>query len=296
MEYDHEEELEGDGDGEEEKEEDEEEENEGRACTSIIHGHSSGSSGRNLDIEGMENILEKREHSSISKRERSINTSTSTSTSSASTSSFTFSSGSSLTSSVRSITATSLLSGPGPCPRISVPPSASEGQIRQVVSSQGCSRVFIVKGAYLLTYLPTLNFLHFHHFLFHSIVSPQFIFRRISVFQFLTLVLSFSYLSFSFSLFFLLFSFSLYFHLSLFFYCSALTSVLLKVSNYVRGKSLPSIFTFKKDLVINWLADAKVRKHGNKMKKNILLCIILCFTFHLKFSISFSISFSLLFH
>ena len=154
MEYDHEEEMEGDG--EEEKEEDEEEENEGRACTSIIHGHSSGSSGRNMDTEGTENILEKREHSSISKRERSINNSTSisTSTSSASTSSFTFSSGSSLTSSgsVRSITATSLLSGPGPCPRISVPPSASEGQIRQVVSSQGCSRVFIVKGTYGRTY------------------------------------------------------------------------------------------------------------------------------------------------
>ena len=37
-----------------------------------------------------------------------------------------------------------------------------------------------------------------------------------------------------------------------------LISVLLRVSNYVRGKSLPSIFTFKKELVVNWLADAKV--------------------------------------
>ena len=39
---------------------------------------------------------------------------------------------------------------------------------------------------------------------------------------------------------------------------STLISVLLRVSNYVRGKSLPSIFTFKKELVVNWLADAKV--------------------------------------
>lgn len=44
-------------------------------------------------------------------------------------------------------------------------------------------------------------------------------------------------------------------HLSI---ISFISSVLLSVSNYVRGKSLPSIFTFKKDLVVNWLAGAKV--------------------------------------
>ena len=44
-------------------------------------------------------------------------------------------------------------------------------------------------------------------------------------------------------------------HLS---FISFISSVLLSVSNYVRGKSLPSIFTFKKDLVVNWLAGAKV--------------------------------------
>jgi hypothetical protein len=34
--------------------------------------------------------------------------------------------------------------------------------------------------------------------------------------------------------------------------------VLTSVSDFVKGKSLPSIFTFKRDVVLSWLRDAKV--------------------------------------
>jgi hypothetical protein len=38
--------------------------------------------------------------------------------------------------------------------------------------------------------------------------------------------------------------------------------VLINASNYVRGKMLPSIFTFDKDLVKGWLLAAKVSSSG----------------------------------
>lgn len=92
------------------------------------------------------------------------------------------------------------------------------------VSSQGCSRVFIVKG--------TVNTDHYSAL---HCCSPPIPLQHAVVYMITVSIL-------------------MTYRRPL---LSVLSAVLHSVSEFVDGKSLPSIFTFKKELVNNWLLSAK---------------------------------------
>ena len=158
-------------------------------------------------------------------------------------------------------------------PSLCVPSAAptAEGHVRQVVSSQGCSRMFIVKGNVKPVYHPVIP---------SSLIPFLFIISSYYLPTYLSIYFP-AYLPSHLPPSLTLFSLPSLPLLSLY----SDTIVLLSVSNYVRGKSLPSIFTFKKDLVVQWLKGAKVTVHTHMhiymcMYLYIYVCIYFCTCTH----------------
>ena len=58
-----------------------------------------------------------------------------------------------------------------------------------------------------------------------------------------------------------------------------IVKVLLLVSNYVKGKLLPSIFTFRKELVKEWLDEAKVGMVLDTLHSYDTECLLLTYLF-----------------